>query len=70
MLINERESDPSLIVEIGDYTFNLNFPLEWQTMELEAEIACSNCDWGKDCRKCTYYEYSLLFALEQSAAGE
>ena len=64
MLINGRTHDESLVVEFGNYTFDFNYPLEWQTMALEAEIACENCDWGKDCRKCVYYEYSLLFALE------
>jgi hypothetical protein len=52
--------------EIGDFHFNIFLPIEWQTMELEAEVACANCNWGKDCRKCVYYEYSLLFALENN----
>lgn len=51
-------------VNLEDYTFNLNLPLEFQTKELEAEIKCSICSLRNDCRKCQYYEFSLLYKLE------
>jgi len=64
MLINGYTYDENLVIEIGDYRFDLNFPLWWQTKELEAEILCAECDLSNNCRECEYYEFSLLYVLE------
>jgi hypothetical protein len=46
----------------GEIAFNSLLPMEWQ---LDA-IRCDFCDMEQDCRKCSAFEYSLLYKLINS----
>jgi len=43
----------------GEIRFNALLPIEWQL----DEIRCDYCDMEDDCRKCSAFEYSLLYQL-------
>ena len=55
-------------VELGEYSFNLDIPLEFQLSSMIAyEVECPNCDLSNDCRECQFFEFSLLHSILKSS---